>query len=625
MNPQLPLRLVLPCLLLVAPWPSAALPNLPVPLKLPSGFRQTLQINPDVSYFGDAVRIVDCPKESDNPLGTCDNWLFGGLAMWDTHISGDVQIRFYTPIDSISHFEISHPSNLTGQNTVMQAPQGYEMRVRDNFILDALDHVSQGDLNLLTGEVRNLKYTALFSNSWYADLTNVNPRLKPPDFTFPGIYGSANFVFEQRKDGLLDLTVTASTFLPLSNQVLSEPVVAPMPYCGQLTDCAGVQAPGTSLHPHIYFTTKPTAIAAGCGANCANIPVNSIQSYTGVSYYTSFGDHFTINVPQLGGIGNGRTHLQGRMQLQYGPRSGNIVPIAVSTLPPLGLMAQVPLAPAPLSTFKITMFGHNEFLRFPLLTYVTADPVLLEDAFDLAVGALNVNTGTVITPLTFRGVPAQTLFSTIIGLNITRIPLDTFRFRGPAYVTKGPNGESVFGYDGSYFTSFESFSFPSPNFDKPSEAHSAGPGSDLNPFLRFQGAQISEQPKVVKTGSGDHLISSFNQAFSYNYSVSCDPSAGNGSFDYTNFSLGSGGGTFNLEALSSVSCTNSKTATSGPGDYDTITFVGYGTWSGDLSNGRHIASVQVSNEPKIPLYVTIQIDGGQLSKVHLKPPVDTIP
>lgn len=622
---KLPL-LTLPCLLLAAPWLSLAAPNLPVPLKLPPGLVQTLSVNSKVSYFGDAVRIVDCPKASDNPLGTCDNWLFGGLAMWDTHIAGNVQIRFYPPIDGISHFEISHPSNLTGTNTIIQAPQGYEMRVRDNFILDALDQVSQGDLNLNTGEVLHINYAVLFSNTWYADLTTVNPRLKPPDFTFPGIYGSANYVFTQRKDGLLDVTFIGSSFLPLNNAVLNEPVVVPMPYCGLAGDCTGVQAPGTSLHPHIYFTTDTAAFAdPPCGTSCANLPVNTVQNMTGISYYSSFGDDFNVVSPQLGGIGRGRTHLQGRLQLQYGPQSGDIVPVFVSTLPPLGQMAPVPVAPAPLSTFKITMIGHTEFLRFPLLTYKTADPILLEDGFDFAVGQLNVNTGTFFNRMTYRGVPAQDLFVTIINLNITRIPLDTFRFRGPGYVRKGPNGETVFGYDGTYITNFETFQFPSPNLDKPSEAFRAGPGSDLTPFMRFQAAQISDAPKVVKTGSGERLLSSVNQPFSYSYSINCDPSVPTGSFDYTNHYFDSSGGTFHMDSLSSVSCTNFKTSVAGPGDYDTVTFVGYGTWSRDLTNGRHLASVQVSNNPNLPLYVSIQIDGGLASKVHLKPPLPTVP
>ena len=75
------------------------------------------------------------------------------------------------------------------------------------------------------------------------------------------------------------------------------------------------------------------------------------------------------------------------------------------------------------------------------------------------------------------------------------------------------------------------------------EAHTAGPGSDLNPFLRLQGALISDQPKTLKSGSNENLLSSFNERFSYSYSISCDASARSGQFDYTNFGSGSTGGT----------------------------------------------------------------------------------
>src|SRR2546427_10178565 len=215
---------LLTVLILAAPGLLSAAANLPVPLQLPPGLRQTLRINKDISYVGDAVRIVDCPKDEDNPLGTCSNILFGGLAMYDTHISGVVEVKFYAPINDIAHFEISHPGNLVGENAVMKAPQAYEMRVRDVFILDALDQISSGDLNLLTGEVTRLNYAALFSNSWYGDLVKVNPKLKPPDFQFPGIYGSAKALFEQRPDGLLDLTFQGSTFLPLSKDIKGDPL-----------------------------------------------------------------------------------------------------------------------------------------------------------------------------------------------------------------------------------------------------------------------------------------------------------------------------------------------------------------------------------------------------------------
>ena len=58
------------------------------------------------------------------------------------------------------------------------------------------------------------------------------------------------------------------------------------------------------------------------------------------------------------------------------------------------------------------------------------------------------------------------------------------------------------------------------------------------------------------------------------------------------------------------------------GDYDIISFTGYGDWSKD--SDVHTVNVQVSEAPGEP-YVRIQIDGGTISKVHTKPRVAPIP
>lgn len=605
---------------------TAALPELPVPLKLPPTLRETLIINPNASHIGDAVRIIDCPEDADLPFGACENQLFGGLAMWDTPLSGAVDIQFYAPINNIAHFVLRHPGNLYGPDTTIQAPQNYKKSVRETAILDALDKVSSGDLNLLTGEVTNYTLRLLVSNTWYADLVKVNPNLKPPDFTFPGIYGSAQMIFTQRADGLLDVSFQGSTFLPLGRDTLGDPVRMPLAYAGPGAQPFGITASGSSLHPHIYYTTRAYN-PEPCGDNCASITPNSTHLFTAHSYYTSFGDHFNIIIPQLGGRAAGRTHLQGRFQVQYGPRNGNKISFAVTALPAGGLLADLPSAPPPLSTFPIKMLGHDEFFSFPSgLIYTTRGTVFLEDGFDPAVGWLDLTTGRTVEPMLYRGVPAQDLFSAIILLNITRIPLDTFRNRGDAYVLKGRNGQTIFGFNGLYVTDFSTFSFPGTDYTKPFEARSAQQGSILEPFWRMQGAENLTGGGGIMSGSAERLTSSFREPFSYSYSVPCDPGFGaGGQMDYTNFGQSTSGGSFHMEQLAYVSCTNSKFSNSPPGTYDTISFGGYGTWSRDVNDGRHIITVHASRQPGTPFYISIQVDGGLISKVHLKPPEDTIP
>src|SRR5579862_7288973 len=188
---------------------------LPTPLVLPPGNIEVLQIDSDGSYMGDAPRIVDCPSNADNPFGACGNVLFGGVGLWNSHLSGSIQVRFFPPVNQIAHFEISHPFDLTGTDSVLSTPQLYQYPVTGNVILDTFNGYSSGDLNLITGQVTNLNYQVIFSNAWYVAFAKVNPALFPPAFGFPGVYGSANLVFTQRADGNLDLTFYGSTFLPL--------------------------------------------------------------------------------------------------------------------------------------------------------------------------------------------------------------------------------------------------------------------------------------------------------------------------------------------------------------------------------------------------------------------------
>ena len=117
--------------------------------------------------------------------------------------------------------------------------------------------------------------------------------------------------------------------------------------------------------------------------------------------------------------------------------------------------------------------------------------------------------------------------------------------------------------------------------------------------------------------------------FSYNYSIPCNGSDGSPSFTYTNNNASKNNGTiasltgfkpssgtFTMQALGAVSCINSRTSKAAPGDYDTLTFTAFGTWSQD--SNPHIATVQVSLSPDFP-YVHILIDGGSVSQANTKP------
>ncbi|HXE04647.1 MAG TPA: hypothetical protein VN579_01590, partial [Bryobacteraceae bacterium] len=353
---------------------------LPVPLKLPPGNIEVLPIDTGGSFMGDAIRAVDCPKDADEPFGVCGNDLFGGAGVWNSHLSGAIQIRFYDPVNGISHFEVTHPFNLTGNDTTMTMPQMYTFPVTDNVILDTFSNSSSGDLNLLTGEVTNLKYSVIFSNLWYQGLTQVNPKIKPPAFTFPGTYGSALVNFAQRPDGLLDFTFYGSTFLPLGSNTNGDPVRLPMALTGPLVDLGNIQTPGLSLHPHLRLTTIPTNDPP-CDPNCITIKPNSVMQLTANPRFSAIGDDYTLNIPQLGFVPDGapkpegHSEVQGTIQIQFGQPNGKYIPIVVRALAPNGLL--VPSPPFPITGVSLGFFGADTHLKFPLQTFPVVGVVVI--------------------------------------------------------------------------------------------------------------------------------------------------------------------------------------------------------------------------------------------------------
>src|SRR5439155_1237913 len=113
---------------------------------------------------------------------------------------------------------------------------------------------------------------------------------------------------------------------------------------------------------------------------------------------------------ELGGEARGRSHLVGRVQIQFGERFGDTVPISVATLPPGGMLLRSrggPIADVFPGRLPAGLFGHSEFLRFPLRTYYLDSVSCIDDPFDVALGAVNVRTGEVIGELPHGGRPPR--------------------------------------------------------------------------------------------------------------------------------------------------------------------------------------------------------------------------
>ena len=585
-------------------------------LQLPPGLEQVLPLNAESSYYGDALRPVHTADEKEAEFGLTGKLLFGGLALLNSRLHGSVRIKFYPPVNNIAHFEVTHPKGLKGDDGRLSAPQFYKLPALQHQVMDGTDRLSSGDLNLITGEVTNLQYNLFFLNSAILALAAVNPALPKDPLKFPGEYGSAWAKFEQRPDGKLDYTSYATTFVPLS--VLGAPVRFPLPFASPNGSTASIPSDGSALHPHIHVSTKAPE-GAEPDADVPELPVNTIREFTASVHNNSCGNEFSLSAPELGGPATVRSHLAGRFQIQFGERFGDAVTIAVLALPPGGLLTtlpQSPIAAAFKSRIPDSLMGHNEPLPFPKRTYSVDAVAYLDDPLDVAVGSVNVKTGKVIGQFLRRGMITANWLLAMIRLE-GRIPKDTFAFRGPASFERGVNGQLVFRYDGTLHLPFpEGFTFPAPDL---TNGFIIGPNSALDPFLRFQAMSVPGSPHVAKSGGAARVAASSGDEFSYSYDI--PTGAGSASFEYTNHTKSA---TFRMQGLLWVGCLNSRTSSAAAGDYDTITFSGYGTWSTDAS--AHVASVQVSTSPRFP-YVSILIDGGVTSNVNTRPAniEDTMP
>lgn len=600
----------------LAPPPNGTRPR----LQLPPGLEQELPLSKAASYFGDSIRAVNCRDPREMQFGSCRGQLFGGFAMVDSHLSGTVRIRFTEPTGDVTHFEVTHGGGLAGDDGTLAAPQFFKLPALQNRVLDAPGLVSSGDLNLATGEVSNLTCYYIFDNTALRALAAVNPNLPPPTIIFSSLpstatrYGSAWAAFEQRPDGLLDYSFYGSAFLPLGADLGGDPVKFPLPLASASLQFASVPARGTALHPHLSLNTKEPETAAH--DSCPDIPFNTIQELTLFTHNSSFGDAFTLDAPDvLGGGATGRSHFLGRALLQFGERAGNTAPVAVSLLNAGGVLAE--MAPTPITqAFPGRLYpgphGCDEVLRFPLRSYSLDDLMVIDDPFDISVGAVDLTTGRFINDMLHRGFINQDLFFALIRVE-PRTPQSSFFFRGPTVLASGAGGRTVFRFRGEVHIPYpEGFLFPNPNL---ATGFVVGPDSSLDPFLWIHAVQDGDSPHASMQGGRRDVIASTGERFSYSYRIPSDPARHAASFEYENHTQQ---GKFKMHSLAWVGFGNSGGAGHASGEFDTVTFTCFGVWSKDGSETVQQATVQVSTSAKRP-YVGIQVDIGNVSSVNTKP------
>jgi hypothetical protein len=596
-------------------------PKLAKPLVLPDGLEQTLPLNKEWSYFGDALRVVDAPHDPPflpafPSFGGCGNTFFGGLAMTDSHLEGQLHIKFSEPNErNVTRFEIYHPGGLVGDDGVLAAPLFFKLPSQLNTIGDVPGLVSSGELNLDTGVVTNFHYRVTFMNTAILALFGVNPALPKGPMVFPGPpnAGSTWARFEQREDGLLDFTAAANMFLPLGIAFGGEMIRFPLPFSTPDLQCASLATRCLSLHPHIHISTKPSS-SEPTPARVPNIPVNTVQEFTPFVHHTSFGDVFGLHIDELGGEATGRAHLMGRVKIQFGPRFGNSVGFAMQFLPPGGLCAGYP-TPLPYLPPGVSrgMISFNEQMKFPSgVTYHQSKLSSASDPFRMAVGAIDLRTGKVIGELLHPGFVVQQLFVNLIAVEPCT-PADTFNYQGEAVFEADAHGQITFRFNGETFLPYpRGFRFPAPTPDG-QPAFVVARESRLDPFVRVRAMSGGAPGRGVMRGGAQKVRSSIGQEFSYEYALPLDPTEPGAAFEYTNHT---DGGTFTLTALAWFSPSYSRGSTAAAGEPDTVTFGGFGRWSEDAS--LHQVSVHVSTAQDTP-YVGILVDGGETSNVNTKP------
>ena len=609
--------------------PSYIFDPLPTPLVLPPGNVEILPLNHMGSFFGDQFRIIDCSPDVTPAFpgdveavevnyGICGNSLFGGPALFDSHLNGHLTITFFPTGPTTAHFTVSM-GLLTGDDGTVTAPLGYNFPVTFNSVSDYVT-ISSGDLDLTTGYVdpNSIQWYAAFQNSGLLAIGTVNPNLSPPVVNFPGARGIAWANFAQRPDGLLDFYFRGSTFLPLGNDVNGEITRFPLPFCNPAQQCVSIPARGTSLHPHLQLDTRDSLGYTPCAPNCPDIPTNKIEVFQVHARYTSFGDDFDLRIPELGGEGPGRSELQGRVQLHFGALTGdNTIPFQLSLLPPEGLFAEPPNSPLLGVGFRGVMMGTNQQLHFPNYIYNQHKLYFADEVYNRASGSIDLNSGQIIGEFIYPMYIDQSIIEQLIPDNHGRVTLDPFfqvAMRAPqdptdlnyAFLEKEKNsGQTTLRLNLFHHRSFATYCYPMPQFI-PNECWISPPngGGNLNIFGKIQAGHLKDpgNPGPAFVSDNRTFTSSITDVFSYNFKVACNPVGQPASFTYTNNNTGSSGGTFTMTHLVSVACTNSVVSTATPGQYDTVAITGFGTWSKDHQVGPTEAAL-----PTQPRFITAAI------------------
>ena len=113
-----------------------------------------LPLETNASYYGDALRPAHTTIAAERDGRHQRTAIVQGLWIADSHLHGRVRIRFYPPVNNITHFEETHPGGgLSADEGLLSAPVFFKLAAVQHKVMDSTAEISAGDLNLITGEV----------------------------------------------------------------------------------------------------------------------------------------------------------------------------------------------------------------------------------------------------------------------------------------------------------------------------------------------------------------------------------------------------------------------------------------------------------------------------------------
>ena len=589
---------------------------LPSSLTLPPGLEQVLALDTDSSYFGDGISASLCSDPNDIRWGNAGNHIFGGFALVDSHLHGNLRLRFSPPVNQVTRFEVFFEGGLAGDDSVLACPIFFRMPFQCNRVDEVPGKISSGELNLETGAVTKLRIYARYSSAALNALVSANPTFPSDPLFFVSLdvadplreYGSAWGKFTQRSDGRLDFTFYGSRYVPLGPGVKW-----PLNFKGPDGPFALIPADGTVMHPHLRLSTSPAATPSARPGPA--IPVNSVEELTFHTHNSAFGDAFLLHVRELGGIAKGRSHVLGRSLVQFGVPSGGTTPVAITNLGPGGVFTST-RATRVTEAFpgRITPgpSGFDEILRFPLRSYPQNGLNILDDPFDVPIGAIDLRTGALFGEHLHRGFIEQDLIYSLMRVE-PRTPRNSFYFRGAAVIEPICDDRLAFRHRAQVHVFYpKNFEFPAPDLD---HSYTVIRDSALDPHLWIRAVRDLPSNGSILEGGEERVLGSAGELFSYRFRISADPALKPCFFEYVNHSQD---GRFELLSLAWVGFGKSLVSGSNRGRVDTVTFSGFGVWEKSGTRTLQQVAVQICTNPQAA-YFGVQVDSGDISNVNTKP------